>query len=61
MEKVKGLTEKQNKLFRYYRLFTIWVISLILGLSIWAIMINNIEWTICCSVRLGNFATDRKL
>ena len=46
MEKVKGLTEKQNKLFRYYRLFTIWVISLILGLSIWAIMINNIEWTI---------------
>ncbi len=46
MEKTKGLTEKQNKLFRYYRLFTIWVVSLILGLSIWAIMINNIEWTI---------------
>lgn len=44
MEKVKGLSEKQIKLFRYYRLFTIWIISLILSLSIWTIMINNIEW-----------------
>lgn len=45
MEKIKQLSEKQIKLFRYYRLFTIWLISLVLGLSIWTIMINNIDWT----------------
>lgn len=45
MEKVKSLSEKQIKLFRYYRLFTIWLLSLVLGLSIWTIMINNIDWT----------------
>ena len=46
MEKLKGLTEKQNKLFRYYRHVTIWILSFSLGLSIWAIMINNLEWTL---------------
>jgi len=45
MKKVKELSEKQIKLFRYYRLFTIWLISLVLALSIWTIMINNINWT----------------
>ena len=45
MRKVKELTEKQIKIFRYYRLVTIWVLSLIFILSIWGIMINNIEWT----------------
>lgn len=44
MKKVKELSEKQIKLFRYYRLFTIWLISLVLALSIWTIMINNIDW-----------------
>lgn len=45
MKKAKELSEKQIKLFRYYRLFTIWLISLVLALSIWTIMINNINWT----------------
>lgn len=46
MEKKKGLNEKQEKLFRYYRLVTIWITSFILGLSIWTTMINDIEWTL---------------
>lgn len=45
MKKIKELTEKQIKIFRYYRLVTIWVLSLLFVLSIWGIMINNIDWT----------------
>ena len=45
MEKKKGISLEQEKKFRYYRRITVSIVFFILCLSIWTIMMNDINWS----------------